>query len=173
MKATITKSFFVEEPIDKVWEYLCDPHKIVTCLPGASLTEQMDDRNYKGEVTMKFGPIKAKYAGVITFEEIDVENRVMKLKGKGLDSRGKGSADMDMTGNIAEKENGTQVDYSIIVTVTGMLAQFGARLITDVTNSVFDQFGANFRDKLKGLEVDNTMTAGKMIKGLMNKKKEE
>ena len=61
--------------------------KIVTCVPGAALTEKVDDSNYKGEVTMKFGPIKAKYNGLMTFEEMDKENRKMVLKGKGVDDK--------------------------------------------------------------------------------------
>ena len=66
MVTTLEKTFHVKEPIDKVWDYLSDPNKIVTCVPGASLTEKVDDKNYKGEVTMKFGPIKAKYNGLIS-----------------------------------------------------------------------------------------------------------
>jgi hypothetical protein len=174
MTTTIDKTFQVNEPIDKVWDYLSDPHKIVTCVPGASLTEQIDDNNYKGEVTLKFGPVKAKYNGQITFEELDVENRKMTLNGKGLDSKGKGSADMIMNGVLKEVDGGTEVSYSMQVTIVGMLAQFGSRLITDVSNSVFDQFVANFKDKLAGKEVDNTMSAGSMmgtmVKGIFGKK---
>lgn len=174
MTTTIDKTFQVNEPIDKVWDYLSDPHKIVTCVPGASLTEQIDDSNYKGEVTLKFGPVKAKYNGQITFEELDVDNRKMTLKGKGLDSKGKGSADMTMNGVLKEVDGGTEVNYSMQVTIVGMLAQFGSRLITDVSNSVFDQFVANFKDKLAGKEVDNTMSAGSMmgsmVKGIFGKK---
>ncbi len=170
MKTTIHKDFFVEEPIDKVWDHLTDPSKVVTCVPGASLTEQMDDDNFKGEVTLKFGPVKAKYAGQITFEERDAGSHKMVMVGKGLDSKGKGSADMTMNGLLTEKDGGTHVDCTMEVTITGMLAQFGSRLINDVSGSVFDQFIDNFRDKLAGKEVDNTMSAGSMIKGMFGKK---
>ena len=91
MVTTLEKTFHVEEHIDKVWDYLSDPNKIVTCVPGASLTEKVDDKNYKGEVTMKFGPIKVKYNGLMTFEEMNAETRKMVLKGKGVDDKGKGA----------------------------------------------------------------------------------
>jgi carbon monoxide dehydrogenase subunit G len=169
MKANFNKTFQVNEPVDKVWDYLSDPNKIVTCVPGASLVDQMDDDNYKGEVTLKFGPIKAKYAGQITFQERDNDNHKMIMVGKGLDSKGKGSADMTMHGSADEKDGGTEVNCNMEVSVTGMLAQFGSRLINDVTDSVFDKFVQNFKDKLAGKEVDNTMTAGSMIKGLFKK----
>lgn len=174
MKTNIEKTFHVEEPIAKVWEYLSDPARIVTCVPGASLTEQMDDDNFKGEVSLKFGPVKASYNGQITFQERNAETYHMQLLGKGLDSKGKGSADMLMNGKLVEKDGGTEVTCSMEVTITGMLAQFGSRLITDVSNSVFDQFVGNFKAKLAGGEVDNTLKAGSMmgsvVKGILGKK---
>ena len=143
---------------------------IVTCVPGASLTDTIDEDNYKGEVSLKFGPVKAKYNGQITFQERDKENYRMQLLGKGLDSKGKGSADMLMNGVLVEKEGQTDVTCTMEVTITGMLAQFGSRLINDVSGSVFDQFVDNFRAKLAGKEVDNTLSAGSMIKGMFGKK---
>ena len=148
MQTTISKKFQIQEPIDRVWEYLTDPNKIVTCVPGASLTEQIDERNFKGGVSLKFGPVKAKYSGQITFEEIDEPNRKMTLKGRGLDSKGKGSADMLMNSALSEIDGGTEVDCSMQITIVGKLAQFGARLINDVSDQLFDQFVSNFQNKL-------------------------
>ena len=176
MKTTIEKTFQVDEPIAKVWEYLSDPARIVPCVPGASLTEAIDEDNYKGEVNLKFGPVKATYNGQITFQERDQENYRMQLLGKGLDSKGKGSADMLMNGVLAEKDGQTEVNCSMEVTITGMLAQFGSRLINDVSGSMFDQFVANFKAKLAGEEVDNTLKAGSMVgtvvKGIFGKNKD-
>ncbi len=149
MKTTINKIFQVEEPIQRVWEYLSDPTKIVTCVPGASLTEKIDDRNFKGKVSLKFGPVKAAYDGEVTIEELDIANRSMVLKGKGVDTKGKGSADMVMNGVLREIDGGTEINYSMEVSVIGMLAQFGSRLIADVADQLVSQFVQNFKDKLK------------------------
>lgn len=171
MKTSINKIFQIEDTADRVWEHLSDPNKIVPCVPGASLTEQVDADNYKGEVSLKFGPVKAKYAGEIKFMERDDATRKMVMHGKGLDSKGKGSADMLMNGLVTEKDGVTEVNCSMEVTITGMLAQFGSRLINDVTDTVFDQFVGNFQDLLAGKEVDNSISAGSMIKGMFGKKK--
>mgnify|MGYP000657304485 CR=1 FL=1 len=61
MEATITKKFSLEAPIEEVWKSLSNPKEISGCVPGATITDQIDDNNYKGEVTLKFGPIKTKY----------------------------------------------------------------------------------------------------------------
>ena len=169
MKTSVNKSFVVNEPIDKVWDLLTDPSRVVGSVPGASLTGQIDDDNYEGAVTLKFGPIKASYNGKITFEERSRDGYRMVMKGAGTDTKGKGGADMTMTGQLSESDEGTKVDINMDVSVTGMLAQFGSRLITDVSNTVFDQFIGNFKKQLAGEEVDNTMKAGSMIKGIFGR----
>ena len=148
MTTTINKKFDLEEPIEKVWIYLADPTKIVTCVPGASLTEKIDDRNFKGQVAMKLGPVKVKFNGAIEIEELDKGNWQMKLNGKGLDAKGKGSADMKMNGILQEIPTGTSVDFTMTLSIVGKLAQFGSRLINDVTDQVLNQFIANFKAKL-------------------------
>lgn len=175
MNTTITKSFHVEHSIEDVWSNLTNPEKVVVCVPGASLNEKVDDNNFKGEVELKFGPVKASYGGLITFVERDAAAHKMTLKGTGTDTKGKGGAEMLMNGKLSEKDGGTDVNISMEVSVTGMLAQFGSRLINDVSNHVFDQFVSNFKAQLSGQEVDSSLSAGSvvgsMIKGMFGGKK--
>jgi len=174
MNTTIEKEFDIEQPIDIVWKALADPAYIVTCVPGASLTEKVDDRNFKGEVVAKFGPIKAAYSGDIQIQELDEANRRMVLKGRGLDSKGKGSADMIMNGNLTEIDGKTHVKFSMNIAIVGMLAQFGSRLINDVSEQLLNQFVENFKAKLAGETVENDLSAGSMLgamaKSLFGKK---
>ncbi|MFK8162783.1 MAG: SRPBCC family protein [Lewinella sp.] len=169
MNTLITKEFDIEQPLAKVWAALANPEEIVTCVPGAAITEKIDDRNYKGEVVSKFGPIKAVYAGDIEIVELDEANSKMVLKGRGLDSKGKGSADMVMNGLLSHENGVTHVDFSMDITIVGMLAQFGSRLINDVSDQLLNQFVENFRAKLAGgeagpaEEVDNSLDTGELI----------
>jgi len=148
MNTLIEKNFDIDQPIDVVWKSLADPTEIVTCVPGAAITEKIDDCNYKGQVVTKFGPIKAAYAGDIEIVELDEPNKKMVLKGRGLDSKGKGSADMIMNGTLTEADGKTHVNFSMDITIVGMLAQFGSRLINDVSDQLLNQFVANFKKKL-------------------------
>lgn len=167
MTTTITKSFDVDYPVETTWANLTDPEKVVKCVPGASLTEKVDEDNYKGEVELKFGPVKAKYGGLIHFVERDASTRKMVLKGTGTDSKGKGNAEMKMEAVLAPKGEGTDVNVTMEVSVTGMLAQFGSRLINDVSNQVFNQFVSNFKNQLAGKEVDSSLSAGSVVGGLV------
>jgi uncharacterized protein len=174
MTTSITKTFEVDSTVEETWANLSSPEKVVICVPGASLTEKVDDNNYKGEVELKFGPVKSKYAGLIHFLERDATTHRMVLKGTGTDSKGKGGADMKMEGNLATKGRGTEVKVSMEVNITGMLAQFGSRMINDVTNQIFDQFVNNFKNQLEGREVDSKLHTGSMVgnvvKGIFGKK---
>ena len=173
MEATITKKFSLEAPIEQVWKSLSNPKEISGCVPGATITDQIDDKNYKGEVTLKFGPIKTKYDGEITIAEMDNDAHKMLLRGKGLDSKGKGNAEMTMNGSAVTTDEGTEVDFKMVVNIQGTLAQFGARLINDVSAQLMDQFVDNFKKLLSGAEVDNSLKAGSMmgsvVKGLFKK----
>lgn len=181
MEAKITKQFSLEEPIEKVWSFLSSPTEISECVPGASITEQIDENNYKGEVTLKFGPVKSKYDGQITIVEANEETHKLILKGRGLDSKGKGSAEMTMEGLAVANGENTDVDFNMTVNIQGTLAQFGSRLINDVSDQLMKQFVANFEKLLAGAEFDNSLKAGAMmgsvikgkVSGLFKKKDKE
>ena len=177
MEATITKQFSLEEPLEKVWAGLSDPMRISGCVPGATITEKVDETNYKGEVTMKFGPIKAKYDGLITIQEMDNDHHKMELVGKGLDSKGKGNAEMTMNGVAVSNGDNTDVDFKMVVNIQGTIAQFGSRLINDVSAQLMNQFVDNFKALLKGEEFKNDLKAGNMmgsvVKGIFKKKEKQ
>jgi len=73
----------------------------------------------------------------------------MVLKGRGLDSKGKGSADMIMNGLLKEEGGKTHVNFSMDITIIGKLAQFGSRLINDVSDQLLNQFVKNFAAQLE------------------------
>ncbi len=156
MKANIDKTFRIERPINEVWEFLSDPHKIVTCVPGAQLTETVDEKNYKGTVSMKIGPVVSSFKGQITMEELDHETYTMKILGKGVDTKGKGSANMVLSGKLIDNgDQSTEVTNDMEISITGKLAQFGSRMIMDVSDQVFKQFVSNFRSQLEVAQSGN------------------
>ena len=60
MNAIISKKFELDYSVEIVWNFFNDPHRMVVCLPGATLVEEVDLSNYKGLVTFKNGPGKIK-----------------------------------------------------------------------------------------------------------------
>ena len=151
MAIPIEKSFVVKASADRVWEFLTDPHRVAKCLPGAAITEQLDDQTYAGTITVKVGPVSTSYEGQVRFERLDSDARVAELTGKGLDVRGKGGADMRMTSRLVERGPGeTEVTVISEVSVTGILAQFGRGMIQDVSDQMFEKFTEGMRAELEG-----------------------
>ena len=150
MAVVIEKKFEVPEPVDKVWAFLSDPRKVVTCVPGAQITEQVDDRNYKGAISVKVGPSVTDFKGTAEIVRLDPAAHEIEILGKGQDVRGKGSASMKMTGKLRAVENGTEVNSVSELNVVGILAQMGGRVINEVSNIMFEQFTNCFRQQLQG-----------------------
>jgi uncharacterized protein len=150
MAVKIEKTFQVQEPLEKVWALLSDPRKVVTCVPGAQITEQVDERNYKGAISVKVGPSVSDYKGVVEIVRLDPVAHEIEILGKGQDTRGKGSASMKMTGRLRALENGTEVISVSELNVVGILAQMGGRMINEVSNIMFEQFTHRFRQQLQG-----------------------
>ncbi|MBI2618767.1 MAG: SRPBCC family protein [Ignavibacteriales bacterium] len=149
MHATSTKQFQVKQPIEKVWAFLSDLKKVASCLPGAQITEAIDDRTYKGTITVKVGPITSQFNGEVKIERLDNQIHEIELLGKGQDPRGSGGATMKMVGKLRSLTEGrTEVTGTTEITVTGRLAQFGSRMMDDVSNHVFEQFTRSFQAKL-------------------------
>ncbi|MDH5609057.1 MAG: SRPBCC family protein [Cyclobacteriaceae bacterium] len=165
MKTSLDKSFEVANTPEVVWEHLVDPYKIVECVPGVKLTEKVSETEYKGDVGLKLGPVNAAFNGVITYDKVDAATREMILTGKGVDKKGKGSAEMSLTMKVVAIDNGTRVDTIMDVNVMGVIAQFGSRLIADVSDHIFKQFVDNFKTLLAGQQIDSSkkeVNAGSM-----------
>ena len=150
MEVTADKNFTVNAPVDKVWELLSDPSRVVVCVQGAQLTEIVDDNNFKGKISVKIGPVTSKFNGEGRFEKLDAQAKEMVLQGAGKDTGGKGSASMTMTVNLKEVDGATEVTSSIKLSITGKLAQFGSRMIVAVNDKLIEQFVAKFREVAEG-----------------------
>lgn len=150
MAIKIEKTFQVKEPIEAVWKFLSDPKKVAVCVPGAQITEQVDETHYKGAISVKVGPAVTDFKGEVEIVRLDSQEHVMELLGKGQDIRGKGSASMKMTGALRSlPDGGTEVVSTSEVSIMGILAQMGGRVINEVSNIMFQKFAKNFQDKLE------------------------
>ncbi len=143
------QSFFVQAPPDRVWAFLTDPRRAASALPGAAVTELIDDKSFAGTMTVKVGPVKTKYKGKGTFEKLDVSSYTAEMVGSAQDVKGRGGADMTMTSRLVARDGGTEVSIVSDVVVTGILAQFGRGLIQDVSDQLFKKFTERARAELE------------------------
>jgi uncharacterized protein len=150
MGMEISKSFVVKAPKAAVWDFLTDPYKVAKCLPGAAVTEKVDDQTYTGTMTVKVGPVTASYRGKLRFERLDEAAGEAELAASGQETRGKGGADMRMKSRVLEKGPAeTEVTVVSDVNVMGVLAQFGRGMIQDVSDQLFGRFSEAMRRELE------------------------
>ena len=155
MAVTSEQTFQVQAPIAQVWALLSDPRKVATCVPGATITEQVDDKTYRGSISVKVGPSVTDYKGSVQIVRMDAQNYELEILGKGQDVRGKGSASMKMTGKLRSLPGGgTEVISVSEVNVIGILAQMGARVINEVSNVMFQEFTRSFQERLQQESTD-------------------
>ena len=154
------KNFELNADIDTVWKVLINPEKVVTCVPGSELTETIDENYLKGKVTIKIGPVTAKFNGDIEIEKREISNYELAMTGKGSDISGKGGAAMSMWLKLNVLETGTEVCCRMNVSITGRIAQFGARMVEVLNNKMFEQFISNFTNMIEQGNGDES-TAGR------------
>ena len=149
MALRIEETFRVDAPLDRVWTYVIDPHRVVRCLPGAELTGEEGDRTYLGRVKVKVGPVTASYAGRAQLAEVDEAQHIVRLTGEGRESGGAGSAKLTMTSRIiAMPDGGTEIRVEADVDIAGKIVQFGRGMIEGVSRQLFRQFAECVRAEL-------------------------
>ncbi len=146
MEVKLDKRYPIAASADQCWAVLRDIRAVAACMPGAQITEQLDDTHFKGSVKSKVGPAVMNFAGDIELQGLDEAARTLQLLGKGADKQGS-SASMQLAAHLeagAESASTTLVGVATI-TVSGKLAQFGSRLLVPVSDAMLAQFADNFR----------------------------
>jgi carbon monoxide dehydrogenase subunit G len=138
----IENEFTVAAPLDFTWNYMLDVEKIAPCMPGAELTEVIDDRNWKGKLNMKFGPVSMSFAGTVAMESRDESAHRVVLHAKGMEQRGKGAANATVTSWMeqAADPGQTLVKMQADMTLTGAAAQMSRGLIPEISKRLTQQF---------------------------------
>jgi carbon monoxide dehydrogenase subunit G len=144
----LENSFVVPAAPDRVWALLLDVEQVVPCMPGAELTETIDERTWKGKVSVKLGPVSLSFAGTVVRERVEEEARRVVLKARGSEARGKGLVSATVTSRLEPSDGGTRIEIVTDLTLSGAVAQYGRGLITDVSRRFTDEFARCLADRL-------------------------
>lgn len=135
----LVNEFRVGVSVPEAWKVLTDVERIAPLLPGAQLQEVEGDE-YRGVVKVKVGPITAQYKGAATFMEQDEAGGRVVIKASGRDTRGQGNASAVITAVMTPDGDGTNVQVTTDLTVTGKVAQFGRGVMAEVSAKLMGQF---------------------------------
>ena len=138
-------------PPDEAWKVLLDIRRIAACIPGAELTDVVDERTYKGKVAVRIGPVAMSLVGRARLEEIDAANRKARVKAQGADPKGRGSADAVIDFRLEPAGAGTRVLIHSDVKLAGSIAQYGrgSGMIESVASQLIAQFGSALKAQIE------------------------
>ncbi len=137
-------------PPAEAWKLLLDIKRIATCIPGAELTEVVDDVTYKGKVAVRLGPVALSLVGQARFEEIDHAHHKARVKAQGSDPKGRGSTDSVIDFRIDPAGTGSKVTIHTDVKLSGAIAQYGrgSGMIQSFASQLIGQFGEALKAQL-------------------------
>jgi hypothetical protein len=143
-------SFEVPLPPAQAWPVLIDVRCIAPCMPGAELTEVVDERTYKGKIAVRLGPVALAFAGVVTFEELDNAAYRARIKAQGTDSKGRGGANATSSFRLEPAGAGSKVLVHTDLSLSGAVAQYGrgVGMIQTTAAQIMNQFAANLKAQL-------------------------
>ena len=143
-------TFEVPLPPAEAWPVLMDIQRIAPCMPGAQLTEVVDERTYKGNIGVRLGPVALTFAGLVKFEEIDNANRTARVKAQGTDAKGRGGANAAAAFRLEPAGAGSKVLVHTDLTLSGAVAQYGrgVGMIQATAAQLMKQFADNLKKQL-------------------------
>ena len=146
MEVKLDKQYPLAVDAQRAWAILSDLKATAACMPGADITEQLGESSYKGAVKVKVGPAVAQFGGTVDVLEKDDAARKVVMLGKGAD-KGGSSASMDLTATVVsdpEDPSRCVLHGVAAVIVNGKFAQFGGRMMVQVSEMILGQFVENF-----------------------------
>ena len=132
-------NFVVPSSLEDTWHSFNQLEDIAPCFPGAALTSVSGDQ-FTGTVKVKLGPIAMMYAGTGEFLERNEDSHTVVIAATGKDKRGNGTAGATVTAVLTRDGDGTAVDVTTDMNVTGKPAQFGRGVIQDISDKLLAQF---------------------------------
>ena len=136
--------------MDKVYEGLNDIAILKACIPGCEELNWTGKNELEAKVTLKIGPVKAKFKGKVTLDTANAP-KGFSLTGEGdggLAGFAKGGADVEL---IADGD-GTMLKYVAKAEPGGKIAQLGGRLITSTARKLSKMFFTKFEKIMSGEE---------------------
>ena len=148
----IESSIQVPYPVDDVWRFCQDIPQVASCLPGATINEELGPDHYAGTVAINMGPVKLKFAGEAKVLERDEESKTIVIDAVGMDETGGDRASLDLTMKLHPHGKGTAMNVAQEIHLSGAAAQFGRGMIGDVTQVLMSDFGKNMQTHLDAFE---------------------
>ena len=139
----LENSFEVAAPVDKAWQLLNDIPRVVSCMPGAELTETVDANAWRGVLHVRLGPMALQFGTDVAREAVDDSAHEVVLVTKARELRGRGSAQATIESSLRDAAGATHVEIVTELNLQGSVAQFGRGIVPQVATQLTKEFADN------------------------------
>jgi len=137
----------IEAPRERAWAFLTDPRQVTQCAPDVQSLNVLDDQRFTVVVRAGVGPVKGTFTFAVMWLEKQAPERAR------VQARGKvpGSAvDMMTVMTLSEAGEGhTLLHWEADVSIKGVIASVGGRLIQGAADRITQQLFACIKSKLE------------------------
>jgi 2-furoyl-CoA dehydrogenase large subunit len=126
----------IAAPPERVFAVLLDPTALARVIPGCHALVSTGANQYRADVTVGVGLVKARYAARIALSEIDAP-RSLRLAGDGQSTLGTGSGSGVV--RLEATASGTRLHYDYAAQVGGKVAAVGSRMLEGAARIVLAQ----------------------------------
>ena len=146
-------SFDVPARPEDAWDLLMDVPRVIPCMPGAELTETVDESRWKARMEVKLGPISLAFATEVEREEADRQALRATLAANARELRGRGAGQARIESTLAPQNGGTRVVIRTDLTLSGAVAQSGRGMVEAVSSQLVQSFADCLQAQLAGSDV--------------------
>jgi uncharacterized protein len=133
-------------PLAHVWERLMDPATIAACLPGCQRFEPIDENRYRVVVTAGVAAVTGTFEGSVALVDRQPQSSYrLVVEGKGRPGFANGEARI----TLAARDADVVVDVAGTMTVGGLVAQVGQRLLSTTARMMMDRFFKCMQSKVE------------------------
>ena len=146
----LNDEILIHASVGEVYAALNDPEVLEKCIPGCEELVKNSDTELSAKVTLKIGPVKAKFKGDVTLDTDGAPNK-FSLNGNGnggVAGFAKGGADVV----LEESGEDTLLKYTAKVKIGGKIAQLGSRLMDSTAKKLSGKFFTSLGEVLDGKE---------------------
>lgn len=149
MAIALDETFTVAAGPEEAWRFFTDPGQVFPCIPSARLVRRVDERTFEGELGFRLGPFGAKFRGTMEYDELEHEERHIRLSGDAEDTRRDAKARLVMDSRLTDAGGGTRVHVRQEITLSGSLAHLAESAIArNMADMLFGRFVSCVRDQL-------------------------
>lgn len=153
----IEKTFKVDAPCEEVWDFITDPERVASCIPGCEGAKETEPGQYEAKINVKVGPVRTTF-------KVDIEQTEARppqfaaytTKGEEGSRASRISATSTLALEALSPET-TEVKYASDIQIVGRLGKFGSGMMQKIADNIGAEFAAGIKQELEGPEAPVTV----------------